>query len=73
LYGVEKEDTVKTASDTNCSRGVWSGREGSKESVGGALKSTELGAAFESAKDEFFGGTEPKDAAAGGCVKGACI
>jgi len=64
---------MKIASDTTCSRGVWSGREGSEEMVGGALESAELGATFEGAKDEFFGGPEPEDAAARGRVKGACV
>jgi len=39
--------------DTNHSRGVWSGREGPEEAVGGALKGTELGAAFEGSEDEI--------------------
>jgi len=59
--------------DTNHSRGVWSWREGSKELVGCALESTELGAAFKCAKDKFFRGVKPKDAAVGGCVEGASI
>jgi len=33
---------VKTVSGTNCSRGVWSGREGLKEPVGGTLERTKL-------------------------------
>jgi len=67
----EKGDTVKTASNTNRSRGVWSGRERSEEAVGSALESAELSTAFKGAEDEFFGGSESEDAATRGCVKGA--
>ena len=53
---------MRTASDTNRSRRVWSGREGSEESVGGALESTKLSTPFKGAEDEFFGWTKSEDA-----------
>ena len=64
---------VKTASDTNRSRGVWSRGEGSKETISGMLEGTKLSAAVKSAEDKFFGGTKPEDTAMGRCVKGAYI
>jgi len=69
----KKWDTVRTASDTNRSRGVWSGREGLEESIGSVLESAKLSTAFKRSKDEFFGRAKSEDAAARGCVKGACI
>ena len=64
---------MKTVSRTNHSRGVWSRREGSEESVGGMLESAKLSAAFKGAEDEFFRGTKSEDAAMRGCVKGAGV
>jgi len=64
---------VRTMSSTNRSRGVWSRREGSEESIGGALKSAKLCTAFKGAEDEFFGRTKSEDTATRGCVKRACV
>ena len=59
--------------DTYRSRGVWSGREGSEETIGGALEGAKLGAAFESSEDEIFRRSKSEDATAWGCVKGARV
>ena len=64
---------MRTASDTNRSRRVWSGREGSEESVGGALEGTKLGAPFKGAEDEFLGRAKSEDAVAWRRVKGAHV
>jgi len=61
------------ALDTNHSRGVWSGREGSEETVGGVLESAELGAAFESSEDEISGRTKSEDAVVWGCMERAHV
>ena len=68
-----EKDALRNASDTNRSRGVWSGREGSQETIGGVLEGAELGATFESSEDEFFGRSKTEYAAARGCMKGAHV